>query len=258
LAVVSVAVALVITNSLEPYTTLRTPLFYIVIIGSAWFGGMGPGLLALGLSTLAVEYYFAPTASIPQLGMDGRPFILLFSLSGLLACWISVQRRKAEAALKEARDKLEVKVEERTSELRRMSEGLEAEIAERERGEDVLRQRANLLDLTHDTVFVRDAGNVITFWNRGAERLYGWTREEAVGQVSHRLMQTTFPAPLENIMTELKSTGRWEGELIHARRDGTHVVVASRWALQLDDQGKPTGVLETNNDITERKRALTG
>jgi Domain of unknown function (DUF4118) len=111
--VVSVAVALVITNSLEPYTTLRTPLFYIVIIGNAWFGGMGPGLLALGLSTLAVEYYFAPTASIPQLGMDGRPFILLFSLSGLLACWISVQRRKAEAALKEARDKLEVRVEER-------------------------------------------------------------------------------------------------------------------------------------------------
>ena len=255
LAVVSVAVALVITNSLEPYTTLRTPLFYIVIIGSAWFGGMGPGLLALGLSTLAVEYYFAPTASIPQLGMDGRPFILLFSLSGLLACWISVQRRKAEAALKEARDKLEARVEERTSELRRMSEGLEAEIAERKRGEDVLRERANLLDLTHDTVFVRDASNVITFWNRGAERLYGWTREEAVGQVSHQLMQTTFPAPLENIMTELNSTGRWEGELIHARRDGTHVVVASRWALQLDDQGKPIGVLETNNDITERKRA---
>ena len=56
-------------------------------------------------------------------------------------------------------------------------------------------------------------------------------------------------------MTELNSTGRWEGELIHARRDGTQVVVASRWALQLDDQGKPTGVLETNNDITERKRA---
>ena len=137
----------------------------------------------------------------------------------------------------------------------RISEGLKAEIAERKRGEDVLRERADFLDLTHDTVFVRDANNVITFWNRGAERLYGWTREEAVGQVSHQIMQTTFPAPLENIMTELNSTGRWEGELIHARRDGTHVVVASRWALQLDDQGKPIGVLETNNDITERKRA---
>ena len=163
--------------------------------------------------------------------------------------------QKGGGALKEARDKLEARVEERTSELRRASEGLEAEIAERKRGEDILRERANLLDLTHDTVFVRDANNVITFWNRGAERLYGWTREEAVGQVSHHLMQTIFPAPLEKITAELNSTGRWEGELIHARRDGTQVVVASRWALQLDERGKPIAVLETNNDITERKRA---
>ena len=153
------------------------------------------------------------------------------------------------------RDDLEARVEERTADLWRASEGLKAEIAERKRSQDILRERADLLDLTHDTVFVRDANNVITFWNRGAERLYGWTREEAVGQVSHHLMQTTFPAPLEKIMAELNSTGRWEGELIHARRDGTQVVVASRWALQLDERGKPIGILETNNDITERKRA---
>ena len=88
LAVMSVGVALGITDWLEPYTTLRTPLFYTAIISSAWFGGMGPGLLALALSTLAVEYYFAPTASVPESIMDGRLFILLFSLSGLLACWI--------------------------------------------------------------------------------------------------------------------------------------------------------------------------
>src|SRR4029077_10502464 len=117
-------------------------------------------------------------------------------LSGLIACWISVQRRRAEEALKEARNDLEVRVEERTSDLRRASEGLKAEITERKRGEEALREKANLLDLTHDTVFVRDDNNVITFWNRGAERLYGWTREEAVGQVSHHIMQTTFPAPL--------------------------------------------------------------
>jgi len=102
---------------------------------------------------------------------------------------------------------------------------------------------------------VRDINDVITFWNRGVEKLYGWTRDEAVGQVSHHLTQTIFPAPLEEITAELKSTGRWEGELIHTRRDGTQVVVASRWALQLDERGKPTAVLETNNDITERKRA---
>jgi len=170
LAVVSVGVALVVTNSLERYTTLRTPFFFLAIILSAWFGRMGPGLLAVGLSTLAVDYYFAPTASGSGSGVDGRPFILLFSLSGLIACWISVQRRRAEEALKRVRDELETRVEEQTSDLRRASEGLKAEIAERKRGEDVLRERANLLDLTHDTVFVRDANNVITFWNSGAER----------------------------------------------------------------------------------------
>ena len=121
--------------------------------------------------------------------------------------------------------------------------------------EEVLRERVNLLDLTHDTVFVRDIRDIIKFWNRGAESQYGWTRDEAVGQVSHRLMQTIFPAPFEEITAELESTGRWEGELIHTRRDGTQVVVASRWALQLDERGEPLGVLETNNDITEHKRA---
>ena len=255
LAVVSVAVALGITNSLERYTTLRTPLFYIAIIISAWFGGMGPGLLTVVLSTLAVDYYFAPGGQTSVLSIDSWPFLLLFLLSALLACWITVQRRKAEKALKEARDELEAKVEERTIDLQRASEGLQAEIAERKRGEKALRERANLLDLTHDTVFVRDINDVITFWNRGAEELYGWTRDEAVGQVSHHLMQTIFTAPLEEIMVELNSTGRWEGELIHTRRDGTQVVVMSRWARQSDERGKPITVLETNNDVTERKRA---
>ena len=120
---------------------------------------------------------------------------------------------------------------------------------------EVLREQARLLDLTHDTVFVRDMNDVITYWNRGAAELYGWTREEAVGKVSHQLMQTIFPAPLEEINAELLRTGRWEGELVHTKRDGTQVIVASRWSMQQDEQGRPFTTLETNNDITERKRA---
>ena len=120
---------------------------------------------------------------------------------------------------------------------------------------ETLREQAALLDLTHDTVFVRDVNDVITYWNRGAEELYGRTRNEAVGKNSHDLNQTVFPAPFEDIKAELIRTGRWEGELIHTRRDGTKVVVASRWSLQRDGQGRPAGTLETNNDITERKRA---
>jgi two-component system, LuxR family, sensor kinase FixL len=255
LAVVSVGVALGITDLLEPYTTLRTPLFYIAVIISAWFGGIGPGLLAVALSTLAVDYYFAPGDQAPASSADGRPFILLFSLSALIAFWVTVQRKKAETALQRARDELEARVRDRTSDLRRASEELQAEIAERKRGEETLRERANLLDLTHDTVFVRDINNVITYWNRGAEELYGWTREEAVGKVSHQLTQTIFPAPLEQINAELLRTGRWEGELVHTKRDGSKVIVASRWSMHQDERGRPVATLETNNDITERKRA---
>jgi two-component system, LuxR family, sensor kinase FixL len=133
--------------------------------------------------------------------------------------------------------------------------GTSTEIEERKRAEEVLREQSRLLDLTHDTVFVRDVNDVITYWNRGAAKLYGWTREEAVGKVTHQLMQTIFPAPLEEINAELLRTGRWEGELVHTKRDGTQVTVASRWSIQQDEQGRPLATLETNNDITERKQA---
>jgi PAS domain S-box-containing protein len=119
----------------------------------------------------------------------------------------------------------------------------------------VLREQAGLLDLTHDTVFVRDMNDVIIYWNRGAEELYGWKKAETVGKTSHQLMQTIFPAPLEGITAELLRTGRWEGELVHTKKDGTHAIVASRWSVQRDERGRPVATLETNNDITERKQA---
>jgi PAS domain S-box-containing protein len=116
-------------------------------------------------------------------------------------------------------------------------------------------KQALLLDLTHDSVFARNMKDVITYWNRGAEELYGWKTEEALGKVTHQLLCTVFPAPLEQITETLLRAGRWEGELLHTKRDGTQVSVASRWSLQRDDSGRPLGTLETNNDITERKRA---
>jgi PAS domain S-box-containing protein len=133
--------------------------------------------------------------------------------------------------------------------------GTSTDIEDLKRAESVLRDHARLLDLTHDTVFVRDMSDAITYWNRGAEALYGWGRDEAVGKISHQLTQTIFPAPLDDINDELLRTGRWEGELVHTKRDGTRVVVASRWSLQRDELGRPAAILETNNDVTERKRA---
>jgi PAS domain S-box-containing protein len=133
--------------------------------------------------------------------------------------------------------------------------GVMVDITKRKRAQEALRVQASLLNLTHDTVFVRDMNDSITYWNRGAEELYGWKKEEAIGQASHQFMQTIFPVPLEEINEELLRTGRWEGELTHTKRDGTQVVVASRWSLQRDEQERPAAILETNNDITERKRA---
>lgn len=119
----------------------------------------------------------------------------------------------------------------------------------------VLREQAGLLDVTHDAVFVRDMNDKLTYWNRGATELYGWSSNEAIGQISHQLLRSEFPEPLEAITAELLRTGRWEGEFVHTKRDGTTVLVASRWSLQRDLRERPIAVLETNNDIGERKQA---
>ena len=121
--------------------------------------------------------------------------------------------------------------------------------------EAALREQANLFNLTHASIFVRDMQDIITYWNLGAEELYGWTSAEVVGKVTtHQLLQTVFPAPLDEIDAELLRTDRWEGELVHTKADGTQAVVASRWSLQRDEQKQPLAILELNNDITERKR----
>ena len=120
--------------------------------------------------------------------------------------------------------------------------------------ESTLRRQASLLDLTHDPIFARGMDGKIRYWNRGAEELYGFKRAEALGAVAHTLLQTKFVTPLEQIMAELLREGRWEGELVKRKADGTPVIVTSRWSLQRDTAGRPAMILETNNDITERKR----
>jgi len=112
-----------------------------------------------------------------------------------------------------------------------------------------------LLDMMHDATCVRSVGGVIEHWNRAAEQLYGWTANEAVGRVSHALFKTVFPAPLDRIEAQLLSTGCWEGELVHALKDGTRVTVASRWSVLGDQTSAPIAILEANTDVTEGKRA---
>jgi PAS domain S-box-containing protein len=131
------------------------------------------------------------------------------------------------------------------------------DITERKRVERALSEHARLLDLSNDAIFVRDADDRVTYWNRAANELYGFTREEALGRVTHELLQTQFPAPLDKMIEQLHRDDRWTGELVHTRKDGAKVIVNSRWVLDRKADGNTWCTLETNNDITRQKRTET-
>lgn len=128
------------------------------------------------------------------------------------------------------------------------------DITERKQGERALAERGLLLDLSNDAIMVRDGADRVTYWNRGASELYGYSREEAMGRVTHDLLRTEFPEPLARITEQLHHDNRWAGELIHRHKDGRQVIVVSRWALGRDDFGNPKSVLETNTDITQQRQ----
>jgi C4-dicarboxylate-specific signal transduction histidine kinase len=176
LAVIAVAAALVITNALEPYTDI-TPLFYGAIVVSAWFGGMGPGLLAVVLSALSIDYFFVEPLHTLGLGPKHISFLVVFGFLAVLTSWMSTKRRQAEVALKQARDELDMKVQERTKELREANETLH------ERGEELQRVQTELAHVTR----------VMTLG-------------ELTASIAHEVNQ-----PLAAIVTNGNATLRWLG-----------------------------------------------
>ncbi len=125
--------------------------------------------------------------------------------------------------------------------------------AELERQTVALREQAELLDLAHDAIVVRDLGGTITYWNRGAQTIYGFSREAALGRNVHSLLHTE--AGLREREQQLLATGYWDGELDMTRSDGKTVVVASRWVLKRNPDGQPDAVLQIDTDITARRQA---
>ncbi len=226
LAVLSVSLALggeLLTQRLQLH---NITLFLFAIAVAAWYGGVGAVVLALLLSCTSFAYFFVGPSHTLYISRSDIPYFILFASFAWLVSWFSSVRRRVEADLLRARERLEIEVSERSS----------------------------LLNLTHDTIFVRDMSDSIRYWNRGAEELYGWTPEQAIGKGSHELLRTVFPSPLDDIHAEFLRAGRWEGELKQTKADGTQVIVASRWSLRRDEREQPIAVLETNNDITVRKR----
>jgi PAS domain S-box-containing protein len=225
---VAIALALALTIQFYEFRDVGLPLFVLAIALVTWHAGGGPSVVAVVLSTFCFDYFFTePLYSFYVSGKD-LPYFFTFIVWAVIVGGFATVRRRIETDLREARDRLELEAEQRS-------------------------QQARLLDQTHDSIFVRDMNSVITYWNRGAEELYGWRAEEAIGRKSYELLQTVFPAPLDQLHEQLLRTGRWEGDLKRVKADGSSVIVACRWALRRDALDQAVSILETNNDITARK-----
>jgi PAS domain S-box-containing protein len=124
------------------------------------------------------------------------------------------------------------------------------DITERKKAEEANAKQAELIDLSPDAIIVRKLNGTITFWNKGAEKLYGWTKDEAIGQDLNLLLKTEFPQSLEEIQNTLKMDGKWSGEIVHICKDGSKLVVQSYWLGKIGSDGKILEVLESNVDIT--------
>lgn len=131
-----------------------------------------------------------------------------------------------------------------------------ADFTLRHRADERLAEQAALLDLARDAIMLRSLDGEIRFWSRGAERIYGFPREEAIGHVSPELLhqdKATYQAAMDRLLIE----GEWTGEVLARRKDGAKVVIEARWTLVRDAAGNPKDVLCINSDVTEKKQLET-
>ncbi len=215
---------------------------------------------------LALLHFFQSVTSFNSRTLMGAEFEVVYALISLLLLTGMVhietllrERLRAEQEQKRLRDGLEFMVKEKTAHLTKAIEDLQLDIAERKKGEAQISEQARLLELAHDAIMVRDMEDRILYWNRGAERIYGWTAQEAIG----RKRQDLLPKDRFNALKyaearkTILATGVWQGELTTRNKSGEEVVEEARWTLVRDEQGTPKSILGISNDITEKKRFET-
>jgi len=125
---------------------------------------------------------------------------------------------------------------------------------QRKQAEQKIQEQAALLDIATDAILVRSLQNQILFWNQGAERLYGWQAQEAIGK---NLDQLLFKQPSPKIPVAIEKvieTGTWQGELHKVTKSGKDIIVESRWTLMQDETGQPKSILIVDTDITQKKQ----
>ncbi|WP_341527565.1 response regulator [Nostoc sp. UHCC 0302] len=127
------------------------------------------------------------------------------------------------------------------------------DISERKLAEEKIREQAALLDVTTDAICVQDLDNKILFWNQGAEKLYGWQAHEVWGKNANEFLSDELSTEIEAASLQVISKGSWQGELAKVTKSGKEILVASRWSLVCDEQGKPKSILAVDTDITDKK-----
>jgi two-component system, cell cycle sensor histidine kinase and response regulator CckA len=164
-------------------------------------------------------------------------------------------RQQVEADLQQGRDVLENHVKERTADLANANQKLRDQIDERIQAEDRIREQAALLDLVPDAIYVRELDSRLSYWNLGAQRVFGWTAKEAPGAGLEQMYHQDEIPRLASLQSQILQTGRWAGELRLNNKNGRDLYVYSRWELIRDRKGNPKSILVINTDLTEHKIA---
>ena len=207
----------------------------------------GVGALAI----LGEKENFYPTElgiSIVVVGSFAA-FSALIWWNSMLLNRADAQRREAEKKLQAGYDELEARITERTVNLRQTNEALQMQILLQERAEEKIREQAKLLDEARDAIMVLNLEHRVTFWNKGAERMYGWGAAEVFGKSADELLFTD--GRIEGF-DQIFETGAWNGELQQLGRTGQPIAVESSWSL-VKENGQPKGILIINTNVTEKK-----
>ncbi len=223
-ALATVTLAVSLRLALDPLVGDKFPfaILFLAVLFTAWYGGRGPALAAVVTGGLAADFFLiSPRGTFSVHGAQEQLGLALYAATGL---GISLLGGSMHAAHQRA-----------------------------EETAAFIGRQAAMINQTYDAVLAWDWDGLITFWNRGAELLYGFPAGSAIGRVSHTLLGTKTTDGIPALLAQLERDGAWEGELVHTARDGHLLVVESRMVLVRDPRGDY--VLETNRNITERKRS---
>jgi PAS domain S-box-containing protein len=189
--------------------------FALAVMVAAFYGGLRPGLFATGLGVLTALLLLPSSQGFSPERVGDLVRLAVFLAFGVIASWVCEGLRRYR---------------------RRAA------------------WQADLLEHSGDAVLAWEPAGSVLYWNRGAERLYGFTRQEALGRVTHDLLATTFPVPLPAIVASLEQDGEWSGELTHRTKRGLQITVSSRMVLVREPNGRRV-VLEDDRDVTGQLQA---